>query len=126
MSLFTEIEAAEKQIKETESRLNSIKDGLASIEREIVLLSLKELALNDNLKILRKNTCIVLASEFKRSKEDLNRTQTRMAMIRKDKESLEKAKAAALSFLAKSKEKLEELKASEVNNVLDFKTKSTN
>ena len=126
MSLFTEIEAAEKQIKETESRLNSIKDGLASIEREIVLLSLKELALNDNLKILRKNTGIVLASEFKRSKEDLNRTQTRMAMIRKDKESLEKAKAAALSFLAKSKEKLEELKASEVNNVLDFKTKSTN
>lgn len=126
MSLYTEIEASERHVKETESRINSIKDGLTSVEREIILLTLKELALKDNMKILRKTPVIVLVSEFKRSKEDLNRTQTRLGMIRKDKETLEKAKTDALAFLAKSKEKLEELKASEVSNVLEFKAKSTN
>ena len=115
MSLYTEIEASERHVKETESRINSIKDGLTSVEREIILLTLKELALKDNMKILRKTPVIVLVSEFKRSKEDLNRTQTRLG-----------AKTDALAFLAKSKEKLEELKASEVSNVLEFKAKSTN
>lgn len=126
MNLYTEIEAAERQIKETESRINSIKDGIASVEREIVLLSLKELALKDNIKILRKSTGIVLVAEFKRSKEDLARTTTRLSMIRTDKESLERAKVDAHKYLAKFKEKLEELKASEVSNVLEFKTKSPN
>lgn len=126
MNLYTEIEATERQIKETESRINSIKDGLTSVDREIVLLSLKELALKDNLKLLRKSNAIVLVSEFKRSKEDLVRTETRLSMIRTDKESLERAKNEALKYLVKFKEKLEELKASEVSNVLEFKAKNTN
>jgi predicted nuclease with TOPRIM domain len=118
MNYLKELEKIESEVKDLEYRHSNVKDGINSIDREIILLCLKERALEDNIKNLKKRSFIVLASEYRRSKEDLLRTKTRLEMIRKDKANLENALNVTFNFLTKARAKLDELRQSEVTNVL--------
>jgi len=118
MNYLAELEKAEHEVRDLEFRYANVKDGIGSIDREIALLSVKDVALSENIKNLKKSSVIVLASEFRRSKEDLNRTKTRLDMIKKDKLNLENALAVTLSFLEKARLKLDSIRKSESTNVL--------
>ena len=126
MNLLVELQKIEHEIRDLEYRQISAKNGITDIRREITLLSLKELALTDNIKNLKKNSVIVLAAEFRRSKEDLNRTRIRLDLIGKDKVNLEKALKIIDDFLEKARAKLADLKELETSNVLqgDFGSKN--
>lgn len=118
MNLFVEIEKAEREVRDLEFRLASFKDGILGIDREIALQTIKEVALLENLKNLKKSNVIVVASEYRRSREDLKRTQTRLDMIRKDKQNLEDALVKVIDFSVKAKTKLADLKEIQGTNVL--------
>ena len=118
MNILLELDKLEHEIRDLEYRSVNVKNGITSIDREIVLLSMKEVAVSENIKNLKKSSIIVLASEFKRSKEDLSRTRTRLEMIRKDKSNLENALTVTSSFLDKARAKLDSLRKMEVTNVL--------
>lgn len=118
MTLPTELDKAESEIKDLEHRATAVRDGVVNIEKEITLLSLKELALSDNINNLKRNSVIVLAAEFRRSKEEITKTQTRLAIIRKEKSDLEKALAQTIKVLNKSRLKLNDLLKEKENNVL--------
>lgn len=118
MNLHIELEKAEREVKDLECRQASFRDGVLSVDKEITLLSIKELSLRENLKNLRKESIIVLAVEFRRIQEDLTRTTVRLAMIRKDKISLENSLVKVIEFLSRAKLKLAELKELEGTNVI--------
>jgi chromosome segregation ATPase len=120
MNILLNIEKTEREIRELEIRSKSVSDQVLLIKREIVLLSLKERALLDNIENLKKTKAIVIALEYKRSKEDLNRTQSRLDMVRPDLTKLEKAVAEINVHVAKLAAVLTELKTQEVSNVLPF------
>jgi chromosome segregation ATPase len=119
----TELEKSEHEVRDLEYRSNGIKDKVAFIDQEVVLLSLKELALQDNIKNLKKNSIIVLASEFKRSKDDLIKTKNLLDFKRKEREDLDKALKQTLTFLGKAKLKLDALREAAENNVLQGRWK---
>ena len=118
MNPIIELEKSEREVQDLEARCVNVRDGLNSIEREISLLTLKEIALSENIKNLKQHAITIMASEFRRSKEDLKRTETRLEMIRKDKSNLENALKVTLDFLDKARLKLDELRKMEVTNVI--------
>ena len=118
MSYSQDLDKAEHEVRDLEFRHTNVKNGIESIDREIILLLLKDAALSENIKNLKKSSTIVLASEFRRSKEDLKRTRARLEMIRKDKVNLEKALADTFSYLSKARGRLDSLRKMEVSNVL--------
>lgn len=124
MNYLLQLEKAEHEVRDLEHRLNNVKDGINSIDREIVLLAVKEVGLIENLKNLRKNTSIPLLTEYRRSKDDLNRTQARLEIIRKSKAELEKASTDIVNYLSKSRGRLDSLRSMEVTNVIQFKGKN--
>lgn len=118
MNPLVEIEKTERDIKDLEFRLSSFKDGVLGIDREIALQTIKEVALLENIKNLKKSNIIVVASEFRRSRDSLKITQNRLEMIRKDKQNLEDALGKVVDLLVKAKAKLSDLKELQGTNVL--------
>lgn len=124
MSHKSEIDALEHELRDLDYKLAGFKSGIAAVDKEIVLISMKELALKDNIKNLRKNSFIVLASEFKRSKEDLVRTSIHLESVKKHKGELEKGYAQVQDYQMRARVKYNDLKRDEVSNVLPFERKN--
>jgi chromosome segregation ATPase len=99
-----ELEKADRIIKDTEIKLNTIKSSLTVVDNELQQLILLETELEDNLKFLKKKNIIALAQEYKKAKEDLNKTKNRLAMLRIDSGNMKRALRDCEVFLQKAKE----------------------
>lgn len=78
-------------IKDLEIRLHTYRIALIKNAEEIELLEdLKEI-LKDNIAELKRESIIAMASEYKKAKDDLKRTETRLSFLRIDRLTYEKA-----------------------------------
>lgn len=78
-------------INDLERRLRSIELALFKNEEEINTLVTLEDTLVDNLFELKKEHVIAMAHEYKKAKEDLKKTKTRLAFLRIDRVTYERA-----------------------------------
>jgi DNA repair exonuclease SbcCD ATPase subunit len=113
-----ELEIADRAIKDAEIRLRTIKLHLEALEKEIDALSTLEAQLEENFKYLKKNKVIALASEFKRTKEELQKVKSFLVMRRNDGDAHRKAYKAAVDHLDFCKEKYDQLIKRGENNVI--------
>jgi hypothetical protein len=88
---LTELKCVEQDLAAAEIRFNTIKISLDGIEREIDILTTLEIQLEQNLLYLRKKKIIALALEFRKAKEDLNKTKDRLKFLRIGREEHRRA-----------------------------------
>lgn len=118
MNKKEELEKLEKAIKDGEIRLNTIKNNVDILDKEINTLTHLEVQLEANLKCLKKKNIVAMASEFKKAKEDLKKTRVRMIVAKNEREDFKKATEATNYVIAKAKEDIEKVKNFGENNVL--------
>jgi len=114
----TELALIDRAIKDTEIRLKTIQIHLEALEKEINYFSILEKQLEENFKYLKQDKIIALASEFKKTKEELQRVRSFLAIRRKDLEAHRKAFKAANNHLDLCKKRYEQLIKYETNNVI--------
>lgn len=118
MDKKVELELADRAIKDAEIRLRTIRLHLEALEKEIDALSTLETQLEENFKYLKKNKVIALASEFKRTKEELHKVKSLLIMRRNDRDAHRKACKGADDFLISCKERYDRLIKQGENNVI--------
>lgn len=118
MSKKDELEKADRAIKDAEQRLRAVKNSLEAIEKEVDILSTLETQLEANVKFLKKKNIIALAAEYKKAREDLIKTKTRLGLIKTDREKIRNIYHEIELAIFKAKQSYDEnIKESE-NNVI--------
>lgn len=117
MTKQQELDRLAHAIKDAEARLKVFKQNLDTVEKELAHLANVESQLQENIKFLRKKHIIALALEYRKAKDDLDKTKNRLAMIRIDRENIGRAHKEIEDFLTKHKANYAEL-LKESNNVI--------
>lgn len=86
-----ELDKADKEIKQADIRLKTVKINLDAIEKDLEELLNLETRLQDNIKFLKKKNIVAMANEYKKAKEDLVRTKARLIIVRKERNDVTKA-----------------------------------
>jgi chromosome segregation ATPase len=120
MTRNADLEKAEREVKDTEQKLHKIKSTLKDVEDEIAKLTLLEAQLNENINYLKQSGATVMATEFKKAKEDLVRTRGRLSVIKIDRDSIARAQRDGEAYLEKAKEAMAKALLGK-DNVLSFK-----
>jgi chromosome segregation ATPase len=106
MNKADEIEKAEKALKEASERLGNLTAYVAKLESELYVLKNIEETLKENITILKSEDIIAVASEFKRSKEELTKIQQRIAVTNIDKANNERSIAKIQKTMIECREAL--------------------
>jgi chromosome segregation ATPase len=117
-----ELDKAERDVKDTEQKLHKIKATLKEVDEEIEKLKLVESQLKENIDYLKQSGATVMATEYKKAKEDLTRTRGRVAVLKIDRENIARAQKDGEAFLEKAKAALAKALLGR-DNVLSFKRK---
>jgi len=107
--------------KDIEQRMTSIKANMDTIKKELDFLTTVEEQLDSNVKYLKKVKIVALASEYKKAREDLKKTKTRLGQIKGDLGNNERAYKELEAMLKKNKEVYDKLSKTSDNNVLQGK-----
>lgn len=118
MSKQVELEKLDRSIKDGEIRLRTAKTNIEALDKEIDSLSSLEIQLEENVKCLKKNNVVAIATEFKKAKEDLAKTKARLIALKNDRELFKKSAKDIETFTNKAKEDIEKLQKTGDNNVL--------
>lgn len=121
MSRQDDLTKIDRNIKDSEIRLKTFELNIETIQKEIDFLANLESQLESNITFLKKNKIIALASEFKKSKEDLKKTKIRLTQLKSDKTINEKAHKELSHMLQKNRELYDRLAQAGENNVLQGK-----
>jgi len=116
-----ELAKIDRNIKDAEIRLKNFTLNIETIQKEIDFLENVGEQLDENIKYLKKNKIITLAEEYKKSKENLKKTKTRLVQLKSDKIINEKAYKELDVYLEKNKELYDKLSKQGENNVLQGK-----
>lgn len=108
-------------IKEAEQRIKTLQANIDASNKELNTLSTYEQTLEENIKCLKRKQIIAIAQEFKKSKEELKKTRTRIAMLNSDKGHYVRSSKDVHAFIKIKEEELERLQKSADCNVLAFK-----
>lgn len=123
MSRQQDRERLEQAIKDAEARLRVFRTTLEGISKELRDLRAVEIILTDNIETLKSKTVIILANEYRKAREDLGKTKSRMAIVRIDYDNVFKAAHEVELYLAKAKEEMSN-SLRDPNNVLIFRRKN--
>ena len=107
--------------KDIEQRMFSVKTSMDVIKKELDFLTTLEEQLDSNVRYLKKVKIIALASEYKKAREDLKKTKTRLGQIKGDLGNNERAHKELEAMLKKNKEVYDKLSKTSDNNVLQGK-----
>lgn len=118
MSRKDELEKADRAIKDAEQRLRAVKNSLEAIEKEVDILSTLETQLEANVKFLKKKNIIALAAEYKKAREDLIKTKTRLGLIKTDREKIRNIYHEIELAIFKAKQSYDESIKESENNVI--------
>lgn len=121
MSKQEDLTKLSQHIKDAENRLKTFNSNIDTIQKEIDFLANLENQLETNIAYLKKNKIIALAMEYKKAREDLKKTKTRLTQIKSDRIINEKAFKELTSILEKNKEAYDKLAKQGENNVLQGK-----
>lgn len=116
-----DLEKLDRNIKDSESRLRNFQVNIDVVQKEITFLSNIENQLNENISYLKKNKIVTLATEYKKSKEELKKTKNRLAQLKGDKTINEKAYKELATSITKDKESYDKLSKQNENNILQGK-----
>lgn len=117
-----ELEKAEIDLKETEHKIHKLKTTFKDVEDEISRLISAEAALVENIGYLKASGAAVMATEYRKAKEDLIRVRGRLGVIKIDKDNIARALTNGAAYLEKAKDALTKAIIGK-NNVLSFKRK---
>lgn len=110
----------DRSIKEAENRIKSVKANLDVIDKEIKNISTLEKTLKENIKCLKAKQIIAVAQEFKKSKEELKRSQNKLVLLGNDRDHLLKAAKDTEDFINLAKKELDKLQNVGDSNVIKF------
>ena len=116
-----EISRLNRALIDAEVKIKTIFSNIEALSKEIKILCDAENSLEENLKCLKKNKIIAVAQEFKKSKEELKKIKSRIAMLTNDKTHFVKVSVDTQDFIDKTKAQITKLHGTEENNVLQFK-----
>lgn len=118
MASLAEIDRLQSAIKEMQGRLDHIRAGMDSIEREIDFLSTQEIQLSTNVSYLKKDKIVALASEYGKIKAEIHKIKNRLAFVRIDRENHRTAFVQVEAEIRKLKEELVAAIRGPINNVI--------
>jgi hypothetical protein len=119
VSKVEDLSKIDRNIKDCENRLKTFSSNIDTIQKEIDFLFGLENQLENNIAILKKIKIVTLATEYKKAKEDLKKTKTKLTQLKSDKMINEKAHKELGVMLEKNKEVYDKLvKQGSENNVL--------
>ena len=121
MKKFHEIEQADRELRIATERCTAIKVHMMHLEKEIFSLNLQRLHLEENLAILKDTRTIALVSEFKRSKEELMKIETRLSFLKLDKINHDKMLARADKLFQECRDRVLNLLSEPVGKVIQGK-----
>lgn len=103
MNELEKIIAADRKVKDTEIRLNTIRASIGAIDREIASLDAMEIELIRNLNFLKDEGIITIAYQYRKSKFSLGQCRARRSYLRIEKDSQERAALQMTKFLEQFK-----------------------
>ena len=122
MSKAEDLKKMDQGIKDYENRLKTFSSNIETIQKEIDFLLKLESQLEENVSYLKRIKIITLATEYKKAKEDLKKTKTKLTQLKSDRMINEKAHKELNVMIQKNKEVYDKLvKQSNENNVLQGK-----
>lgn len=89
--------------------LQTIQAAVLKIDKDLAMLTMVKANLEENIRVLKRRRAIVMASEFKKSSDDLTTCETRMAFLRVDRENVLKNEKHADGIYQKAKAEYERL-----------------
>ena len=101
--------------------LQIIQAQILKIDKDLAMLTMVKANLEENIRVLKRRRAIVMASEFKKSVNDLGTCETRMAFLRVDRENILKNEKYADGVYQKAKtehERILDLIQNPPNNVI--------
>lgn len=121
MSRQQELDRLDRAIKDADIRLKSIKNSLEVIDKEINQLTVLEVDLEQNLTILKQKRIIAMAAEYRKAKLELERSKSRLAMLKVNRNNAQAAFDEMDKFLLESREAYAKILKEANNNVLKGK-----
>lgn len=82
-----ELNKSSHVLLDAEVRLNTITIQIQDLDRQIALLNSVAAHLEENISVLQRKRVIVMVSEYKKAKTDLNTCYNRRALLRVDREN---------------------------------------
>ncbi len=116
-----DLEKIDRNIKDAEIRLKTFELNIGTIQKELDFLAALESQLVVNIEFLKKHKIVAIATEYKKAKEDLKKTKTRLTQLKSDKMINEKAHKELGVMLEKNREAYDKLAQQGENNVLQGK-----
>lgn len=110
-------------IKDAEKRIKTIQANIDALNKELNTLATFEKTLEENIRCLKKNQIIAIAQEFKKTKEELKKTRSRVIMLTNDKEHYIRSSKEVHSLIKKTKEDIQRMEKIGDSNVLPFKSR---
>ncbi len=101
MSNTDDLNRAAQALLEADIRLRTIKAQVEGLDREIALLTGIELELEDNIRFLKRSKSVTIASEYKKSLDQLKRTLQKKSFLAIDRSNMIKSLNYAEMILAK-------------------------
>lgn len=120
MDFLEELTVITRLIRETEERARLINISLILIEDETALLILSQLALEENIKVLRTDHINIVLDQYKRSVEDLARVKFRMNLLKADQRLQYQRLAETETYLAEHKLRQIRITNQEKNKLVNF------
>ena len=121
MSRAVDIQKLDRNIKDCEIRLKTFSTNIDTLQKELDFLLNLEQQLENNISFLKKIKIVTLAEEYKKAKEDLKRTKTKLTQLKSDKMINEKAHKELEHLLQKNREAYDKLVREDQNNVISGK-----
>lgn len=104
-----DLNRASHVLLDAQVRLQTIQAQILKIDKDLAMLTMVELNLEENIRVLKRRRAIVMASEYKKSLSDLNTCKTRMSFLRVDKENILKNEKHADTIYRKAREEYDRL-----------------
>jgi hypothetical protein len=100
-----DIEIAERALKDTTERYESLLAHVYGINNEITLLLHIKKTLEENISVLKDRQIITVAVEYKRAKDDLRKVYNNLSMLRINKNNLEHSVEQARKFMVECRQR---------------------
>jgi predicted nucleic acid-binding Zn-ribbon protein len=119
-----DLEKIEKDIKDTETRLKTLKTSMEALDLEIKKITTLEHVLIDNVKILKKQQVIAIAKEFGHAKDELKKVRARLVDLENDRQHFYKVYKEIREILKSSQLQFSKMISESKNNVIRFRRKN--
>lgn len=126
MGRTDELSKIDRSIKDADIRIKTVQMNLDALGKEIAKVMELERILRENVKYLKTQKIIAIAQEFKKAKEDLKKTQSRLMILKNDQERFKKSLKDAENFIKQARKDYEKIQEMGENNVLNFKSRKKN